>query len=104
MQLIGAATVEIFRGTKCIKRMDRNNLVVSVGEDFYTQSILPGSPTKKMQYMQLGKGATAATSGDTSLETAIAGTRETCDTAAPSGRTAVFVNTWGTSAFSATGI
>lgn len=104
MELNGSATIEVFRRGKCIQRMERHNLVVSVGEDFYTQSILPGAPAKKIQYMQLGRGGTAPTSSNTQLATSITGTRETTDTASPSGRTGVFVNNWGTSAFSATGV
>jgi hypothetical protein len=104
LRLRGERTLELYRDGQLIHKSTSHNLVVRSGERYAAQAILPNAPTKKIQFMQLGRGGTTPVSGDAALKTVIAGTRAACDTASPSGRTAIFVHRWTAGEFSATGI
>lgn len=104
LRFSGEVTVEIFRNGVLVKKVQKKNLVVTTGRKFFMQSIVPASPTKKVNYISLGRGATAPTASQVGLTTPITSQLVTADTAVASGAIGIWVHTWTAGEFSATGI
>jgi hypothetical protein len=104
----GHGLVQVFRNGKEVARREVRNLVVQNGKAFLANRALSSTPAP-MNFMQLGKSPTAATSTQTNILTPIAATtlpgRQTCGTAAMSGtRTAKWEHTWTATEFTASGL
>lgn len=67
----------------------RKNLVVSAGTEFIASRLSSGASTV-MSHMAIGSGTTAASAGDTDVES-ILGVREALDTTTPVSNTVVYV-------------
>lgn len=104
MSAVFNVKIEVFRDGKLINSRERHNLIVNTGKANMVKRLVV-APTKLYQFMQLGSGVTAPTSGDSGVQTPIASTIKTCETAAMSGaRTAKFIKTWGPADFSAASV
>ena len=71
------------------------NLVVSAGLSHIAARLAESSSPTRMGYMELGTGVTAAASGDTTLQSAISGSRTALTSFSASGAVATAVATFG---------
>jgi hypothetical protein len=104
----GHFKLELIRDGNVIERREGRNTVVTSGKAKLANRAFSSTPPV-YQYMQLGKGGTAASSAQTNIKTPLAsGTlaaRQTAQTMAMSGtRTAKWEHTWTAGEFSAAGV
>jgi hypothetical protein len=76
LKITGDVRLEVFDAATGQTKETREfkNLVVTVGKT-YIASRMVGTAATAMGYMELGTGTTAAAAGDTTLQTAISGSR-----------------------------
>jgi len=110
---VGHFVVEVIRDGRVITRREGRNTVTAVGMALLANRSfgdeVAGTSNRRIRFMQLGKGGTAASSAQTNVRTQIAsGTlagRQTVVSVAMSGtRTAKWEHTWTANEFAANGI
>ena len=106
----GHFKLELIRDGNVIERREGRNTVTTAGKAKLANRAFTSSPAV-YQYMQLGKGGTAASSAQTNIltpvgtNTTILRYRQTAQTMAMSGtRTAKWEHTWTAGEFSAAGV
>lgn len=74
---------------------EEKNLVVTAGLNHIASRLADSSSPTRMGYMELGTGTTSAAAGDTTLQTAISGSRTALTSFSASGAVATAVATFG---------
>lgn len=99
LKVTGELQITVFDQATGAVKDARNvkNLVVAVGKTFIAASMLKTSSNSPaaMTHMELGTGTTAAASGDTALQTAIAGSRTTLSSATSSANVVTYTASFG---------
>ena len=86
----GEVSIVLNREDGSVENIDINNLVVSTGLNFIV-SRMKDTTLNAMSHMELGTGTTAAANGDTTLQTAISGSRVSLTSTSVSGNQITYV-------------
>jgi hypothetical protein len=106
-QIGGYVDVEVWRdgkhGPELIQHVRSHNLVMNAGKK-HIWELVSGHKATHFNQMRLGSNSAAATSGGTQVKTAIAGSRNTCDSVTlGTGRTFVWMNSYPSGSATTTG-
>lgn len=86
----GEVSIVLNREDGSVENIDINNLVVSTGLNFIV-SRMKDTTLNAMSHMELGTGTTAAANADTTLGTAISGSRQALGSTSVSGNQITYV-------------
>jgi hypothetical protein len=86
----GEVSIVLNREDGSVENIDINNLVVSTGLNFIV-SRMKDTSLAAMSHMELGTGTTAAANADTTLQTAISGSRQALGSTSVSGNQITYV-------------
>lgn len=112
-QAVGHYVVQVIRDGRVIERREGRNTVTAVGMQLLANRAFAdetaGTSNRRIRFMQLGKGGTAASSAQTNVQTEVSPStlagRQTVVSVAMSGnRTAKWERTWTAGEFAANGI
>lgn len=90
LKATGDVSIVLTRESGDVEKLDIHNLVVNTGLA-YIVSRMKDTAANAMSHMELGTGTTAAAAGDTTLGTAISGSRVSLSSTTPSSNTITYV-------------